>query len=64
MKIKNKSWSPLIIPVAGREPLFLPARGSIDISMEAFKSAECQRLWKQRAIIVLPEQASIAAYSR
>jgi len=56
MKIKNKSWSPLVISLPGGKSLNLAARGISEISSEDFQSPECQRLAKSRTIIVLPEE--------
>lgn len=56
MKIKNKSWSQLVLSLAEGKSMTLPARGSVDISEEDFRTPECQRLFAERAIIVLPER--------
>ena len=55
MKVKNKSFSQLVLPLPGGRALTLPARGSVDISDEDFASPACQRLFAERLLIVLPE---------
>jgi hypothetical protein len=55
MRIKNKSWSPLVVSLPGGGTLNLAGRGTKEISAEDFESPEVQRLAKTRTIIVLPE---------
>jgi hypothetical protein len=56
MKIKNRSWSQLVLNLSEGKSITLPGRGSVDINEGDFNSPECQRLFAERAIIVLPEQ--------
>jgi hypothetical protein len=55
MKVKNKSFSPLVLSLPDDRALTLPARGSVEISAEDFASPECQRLFAERLLIILPE---------
>ena len=55
MKVKNKSFSQLVLPLTGGRALTLPARGSVEISEEDFASPACQRLFAERRLIILPE---------
>jgi hypothetical protein len=55
MKVKNKSFSELVVSFPQGRSLTLAARGSADISREDFASPECQRLFAARMLIVLPE---------
>jgi hypothetical protein len=55
MKVKNTSFSRLVLPLTGGRALTLPARGSVEISDEDFASPACQRLFAARLLIVLPE---------
>jgi hypothetical protein len=55
MKVKNKSFSELVLSLPQGRSLTLAARGSADISREDFASPECQRLFAARMLIVLPE---------
>ncbi len=56
MKVKNTSFSQLVISLPGGTSIQIAARGSKDISEEEFNMPECQRLFKERKLIVLPEQ--------
>ena len=56
MKIKNTSFSQLVLSLPGGKSIQLAARGSKDISEEEFNSPACQRLFAQRTIIVLQDQ--------
>lgn len=64
MKIKNRSWSPLVISLGKEKSLTLPARGSKDISTEDFKKPGCQQLLRSRAVVVLPSKSRKAAGSK
>ena len=55
MRVKNKSFSELVVSLSQGRSLTLAARGSADISREDFASPECQRLFAARTLIVLPE---------
>ena len=55
MKIKNRSWSPLVVSLPGGKSLTVPGRGIEDVSAEDFESAALQRLSKSRTIVVLPD---------
>jgi pilus assembly protein FimV len=57
MRIKNKSWSPLVVSLPDGKSINLPARGIDEVSSEDFESPEFQRLSKSRAVIVLPEES-------
>lgn len=58
MRIKNKSWSPLVVSLPGGRSLTLAGRGTDEINAEDFESPEVQRLAQARTIIVLPEEKS------
>jgi len=55
MRVKNKSFSELVLSLPQGRSLTLAARGSVDISREDFASPECQRLFAAQMLIVLPE---------
>jgi hypothetical protein len=55
MKVKNMSFSALEISLTDDRTLTLPARGSAEISDEDFASPQCQRLFAERLLIILPE---------
>ena len=55
MKVKNKSFSELVLSLPQDRSLTLAARGSADISSEDVASPECQRLFAAGMLIVLPE---------
>jgi hypothetical protein len=55
MKVKNTSFSELVVSLPQDRSLTLAARGSAEISREDFASPECQRLFAARMLIVLPE---------
>ena len=56
MRIKNKSWSPLVISLPGGKSLTLAGRGTEEVSDEDLEGPEFKRLLKTRAVIVLPGQ--------
>jgi hypothetical protein len=56
MRIKNKSWSPLVVSLPDGKSRTLAARGIDEVSAEDFQSPEFQRLAKSRTVIVLPEE--------
>jgi hypothetical protein len=57
MRVKNKSFSQLMLSLPSGRSIPIPARGSVEISDEDFASPECQRLFAERTLIVLPEAA-------
>ena len=61
MKVKNMSFSVLELSLTDDRTLTLPARGSVEISAEDFASPECQRLFAERLLILLPEPKRPAA---
>lgn len=61
MRIKNKSWGPLVISLPDGKSVTLGARGVGEISDEDFQNPEVQRLARAREIIVLPEEKKKAA---
>jgi hypothetical protein len=56
MKIKNKSWSPLVVSLPGGKSLTLAGRSIDEVSAEDYESPEFQRLVKSRTIIILPQE--------
>lgn len=58
MRIKNKSWSPLVISLPGGDPLTLSGRSIGEVSAEDLESPELRRLLRSRTIIVLPEEGA------
>lgn len=56
MRIKNTSWSPLVVTLPNGKSLSLAGRGIGEVSAEDFEDPELQRLAKSQAIVVLPEE--------
>jgi hypothetical protein len=54
MRIKNRSFSALVVTLNGGRTITLPARGSHEISDEEFQTPEVQRLFNEGSLFVLP----------
>ena len=64
MKIKNMSFSSRVVTLVGGKTLTLPARQSLDITEEEFRSPEIQRLFAEHGVILLPETQPKGGHDR